>query len=391
MFRNIFNFILIFNLIYDISFQGIPFITTGRLAALFLIITSFNKIKLVIKEYNYFLPIILLLLLLSLLQSLYSSDNTQFSRLFYFILYSLVSSLLITHRIKDLKKISWFLLIAISLQALILIYAFFNPSIKLLFSNYIVYGANFTAENLYRSFGVTSSSGAALSLTQGLGSGIGFYLISQYKRFNWKALVLTFLCFISTIFVGRTGLVLSLIFLFIYMIASFNIKNSLRYVFIFIFLSSIGVGNIFKNNLESIQGFSTEYFFNWLSEVVEFRDNKTLNALTYDQPIPDLTLQTLIIGTGTISKEGANTSGHDSGYVQTYYSLGLLATMLFYLSFFLFMKNNFKSFNKKLLYSIVFLVLILEAKEPFLFKYTEGFLILTILFSYKFYRNFNSI
>ena len=290
-----------------------------------------------------------------------------------------------------ISKISWFLLIAISFQALILIYAFFNPSIKLLFSNYIVYGANFTAENLYRSFGITSSSGAALSLTQGYGSGIGFYLLSQYKRFNWKAFILTFLCFFSTIFVGRTGLVLSLLLLLLYIIISFNIKNTLKYVFIFILVSSIGIGNVLKNNLESIQGFSTEYFFSWLSEVVEFRDNKTLNALTDDQPVPDLTLQTLIIGTGTISKDGANTSGHDSGYVQTYYSLGLLSTMLFYLSFSLFMKNNFKNFNKKLLYLIIFLALILEAKEPFLFKYTEGFLILTILFSHKFYRNLNSI
>ena len=391
MLKNIFNFLLIFGLIYDITFHAVPFITTGRIAVLFLVITSFNKIKLVFKEYNYLLPIMFLLLLLSLFQSLFSLDNTQFSRLFYFIVYSLVSSKLIAHRIKDLKKISWFILIAISFQSLILIYAFFNPGIKLFFNEYIVYGANFTAENLYRSFGVTSSSGAALSLTQALGAGIGFYLISQYKHFNWKALILTFLCFSSTIFVGRTGLLLSLIFLLIYIIASFNFKNSLRNVFILIIVSFIGVGNILKTNLESIQGFSTEYFLNWISQGLEFRDNKTIDALTNQQRIPDLTLQTFIIGTGTISLDGENTSGHDSGFVQTYYSLGLLATVLFYFSLFLFMKNNFKSFNKKLLYLIIFLVLVLEGKEPFLFKYTEGFLILTILFSHKFYRNFNSI
>lgn len=391
MFRSIFNIFLIFNLIYDISFHAIPFITTGRLAVIFLIISSINKIKLAIKEYNNFLLVMLFLLLLSLFQSLISSDNTQFSRLFYFILYSLVSSFLIAHRIKDLKKISWFLLIAISFQAFILIYAFFNPSIKLILNNYIVYGANFTVENLYRSFGLTSSSGAALSVTQGLGTGIGLYLLSLNKRFNWIVFILIFLCFFSTIFVGRTGLVLSLILLIVYIITSFNFKTFSFSLIILLIISYLGVGNIFKSNLESIQGFSTEYFFNWLSQITELDDNKTINALVNEQPIPELTLQTIFIGTGTISIDGNNTSGHDSGYIQTYYSLGLLATFLFYFSLILFMKNNFKSFNKKLLFIIILLVLALEAKEPFLFKYTEGFLILTILFSHKFYRNFNSI
>lgn len=391
MLKNIFNLFLIFNLIYDISFQGIPFLSTGRIAVVFLVITSFNKLKLIIQEYKNFSLIMIILLLLSLIQSLISFDNTQFSRLFYFILYSLVSSLLIAQRIKDLKKITWLLLIAISLQAFILIYVFFNPSIKLLLSDYIVYGANFTAEYLYRSFGVTSSSGAALSLTQGLGCGIGFYLLSlNKKRFNWLAFILTFLCFFSTIFVGRTGLVLSLILLLVYTISSFNIKSFLRYSLALIILSSLGIVNTFKSNLDSIQGFSTEYFFHWLSQVIELRDNKTINALARDQPIPELTLQTVFIGTGTISIDGANTSGHDSGFVQTYYSLGLLATVLFYLSFYLFIKKNFKSFNKNILYVIILLSLALEAKEPFLFKYTEGFLILTILFSHKFYGNFNS-
>ena len=392
MLKNIFNLFLIFNLIYDISFQGIPFLSTGRIAVLFLVITGFNKLKLVVKEYKNFSLIMIILLLLSLIQSLISFDNTQFSRLFYFILYSLVSSFLIAHRIKDLKKITWLLLIAISLQALILIYVFFNPSIKLLLSDYIVYGSNFTAEYLYRSFGVTSSSGAALSLTQGLGCGIGFYLLNLYKkRFNWIAFILTFLCFFSTIFVGRTGLVLSLILILVYTITSLNIKSFLRYSLVLIIVSSLGIVNTLKTNLESIQGFSTEYFFDWLSQVIELRDNKTINALARDQLIPELTLQTVFIGTGTISIDGANTSGHDSGFVQTYYSLGLLATVLFYLSFSAFIVQNFKILNnRKLLFFICFTILAMEFKEPMLFKYSEGFIFLTVLFSMK-YEKLNKI
>jgi len=392
MFKNTVSFIIIFFLIYDMNLVFLPSVTTGRIAALYLLLTNFQSLKLLVAEYKNFLLGMILILFISLIQSIFSQDSTQFSRFFYFILYALICPVLITYRIKNFRKISWFFLIAISIQSLILIFVFFNPRFKSVLEAYIIYGGNFGVDNLYRSFGLSSSTGAALSLIQGLGSGIGFYILSSDKfRWNWLALFLTVLCFLSTLFVGRTGLLISIIFLSVYLMASFKFVNLFRYILIIGLVSYFSFGELLESKLNSINGFSTEFFFTWISDGLDIQDNKTIDALLNQQSLPELTLQTLVIGTGTITENGLNTSGHDSGFVQTYYSLGLLFTFFFYFSLILFLKENFKSLNKKLIYLLIFLMLLLEIKEPFLFKYSEGFILLSLLFSLKYdkYLNFN--
>ena len=392
MFKNTVSFIIIFFLIYDMNLVFLPSVTTGRIAGLYLLLTNFQSLKLLVAEYKNFLLGMILIMFISLIQSIFSHDSTQFSRLFYFILYALICPVLITYRINNFRKISWFFLIAISIQSLILILVFFNPRFKSVLEAYIIYGGNFGVDNLYRSFGLSSTTGAALSLIQGLGSGIGFYMLySDKMRWNWLVLFLTVLCFFSTLFVGRTGLVISIIFLSVYLMASINFIKLFRYMLIICIVSYFSFGDIFESNLNSIKGFSTEFFFTWISDGIGIQDNKTIDALFNQQSIPELTLQTLFIGTGTISENGLNTSGHDSGIVQTYYSLGLLFTFLFYYSLTFFLKNNFKSLNKKLIYLLIFLMLLLEIKEPFLFKYSEGFILFSLLFSLKYdkYLNFN--
>ena len=385
MFKNIVSFTIIFFLIYDIHFQFMPYVTTGRIAFLYLLLTNFQSLKLLVKEYKNFLLIMFFLLFISLIQSIFSHDSTQSLRFFYFIIYVLICPLLLAYRINNFEKTSRFFLIAISFQSLILIYAFFNPSFKTVLETYIIYGGNFGVEDLYRSFGLSSSSGAALSLIQGLGTGIGFYILySDKSRWKWLTIFLTVLCFFSTLFVGRTGLLVSFIFLSVYLMFSLKFINLFKYILIISLVSYFSFGDLLESNLNSIEGFKTDFFLRWISEGFDVQDNKTVDALLYKQPVPELTLQTLVIGTGTISENGVNTSGHDSGYIQTYYSLGLILTFLFYFSFFFYLKKNFTSLNIKLIYFLIILIFLLEMKEPFLFKYAEGFIIMSFLFSLKF-------
>ena len=381
-FRNGISLVIIFSLIYDISFSGLNGFTTARLAFLFLVFTNVSRLDIIIKEYGYFLLFMIAVMFLALVQSFYSHDTTQLSSLFFFIIYCLASSLLVNFQVGDSARLQLLFLSAISFQSLVLIYVFFNPSLKLVLSNYIITGANYGPENLYRSFGLTSSSGAALSLIQGLGFGLGLYMLhTGQKRYRWAVLIMSVLCISSTIFVGRTGLVVSIIFLAAYVSISLSILSIIKYGLVFLVISYFSVGGILERNLQSIKGFSTDYFFTWISEGIQIRDNKTANALMNEQPIPELTFQTLLIGTGTVSVDGQNTSGHDSGYVQTYYSLGLVLTFLFYLLVVHFMKSHFRSRDNRLLYFLIMVMLLLEAKEPFLFKYREGFIIFSLLFS----------
>lgn len=392
MLKHITNFLLIFSLIYDISFKAFPILTSGRIVFIFLIISNFKDLKLVFKEYKFLKFIILLLLLVSFLQFTLTNDNTQFSRFFYFTLFSLISSLIIATRVKDTQKLLFYILIAVSFQSVILVYVFFNPSFKSILDQYIVYGGNFTVENLYRSFGLSSQTGAALSLTQSFGVGAGLLLL-KYKN-NYLITLSIVICFLSTIFVGRTGLLISLLFFGVYFYYTKSLKKIINISLIIIFLSLFisTIINKFTSSLDSITGFSSEYFIGWLNEGFELENNKLVNALVSDQNIPELTIQNFFIGSGTISNSnGTNSSGHDSGYIQTYYSIGLIFTILFYLSISTFIVQNFKILNnRKLLFFICFTILTLDFKEPMLFKYTEGFIFLTVLFSMK-YEKLNKI
>lgn len=386
MLKHITNFLLIFSLIYDISFKAFPVLTSGRIVFIFLIISNFKDLKLVFKEYKFLKFIILLLLLVSFLQFTLTNDNTQFSRFFYFTLFSLISSLIIATRVKDTQKLLFYILIAVSFQSVILVYVFFNPSFKFILDQYIVYGGNFTVENLYRSFGLSSQTGAALSLTQSFGVGAGLLLL-KYKN-NYLITLSIVICFLSTFFVGRTGILISLIFFGAYFYYTISFKKIIKVSLIMIilpFLITI-LSNKLTSSLDSISGFSSEYFLGWISEGFNIKDNRTVNALVTTQNIPELTIQNFFIGSGTISNSnGLNTSGHDSGYIQTYYSIGLIFTVLFYLSLSVFIVQNFKILNnRKLLFFICLIILFLEFKEPMLFKYTEGFIFLTVLFSMKY-------
>ncbi|WP_408049363.1 hypothetical protein [Tenacibaculum halocynthiae] len=279
------------------------------------------------------------------------------------------------------------ILLATSIQSLILIYGFFNPSLKIFFDSIIFFGANFSSENLYRALGLSSSSGAALSLVQSLGVGVGLIYLGDKKTKNKSIVViLIIICIISTIFIGRTGLLLSLLFLGTYMYYTVSLKKIMIYLlftFLFVF-SSLTLSKVFTSQLNSIEGFSSEYFVNWLSDAFVVKDNKTVNALLYKQNIPELTLKLFFLGTGTIAINGINTSGHDSGFIQTYYSIGLIFTFIFYFSFIYYIVRKF-SYSLGLIKTTLLCVIILglEFKEPLLFKYVEGFFIMTILFLFK--------
>ena len=385
MFKNILSFCLIFFLLYDITFKFFPILTSGRIAFIFLIISQFKDLKLIFKEYKFLKFIILLLLLVSFIQFSITNDSIQFSRFSFFTIYSLISSLIIATRVKDTQKLLFYILIAISFQSVILIYVFFNPSFKAILDVYIVYGGNFTYENLYRSFGLSSQTGAALSLIQSLGVGSGLLLLKYKNNFIIASFII--ICFLSTIFVGRTGILISLLFFLAYLYHIISFKKIIHISLIIIFLSFFSsiILSQFSTKLDLIPGFSAEYFIGWLSEGFELKNNKTIGALTSEQTIPELTVQNLFIGSGTVTDfNGGNSSGHDSGFIQTYYSIGLIFTVLFYLLFSLFLIKNFKILNnRKLLFFICFIILSLELKEPMLFKYTEGFVMLSILFSMK--------
>ncbi|MAD96965.1 MAG: hypothetical protein CMB99_06520 [Flavobacteriaceae bacterium] len=381
------NLILIFSIVYDVSFKVFPFLTTGRVAFLFLTVAHFSKIKDFLKNYGKFFLIVLILLVVSFFQSIFSDDFTQVSRIAFFMIYSLMASFLMYIRINNLEKLLTLFLLAFSFQSVVLLYSFFRPSFKLTLDSLIVYGGNFTAENLYRAFGFSSATGAALSVIQGLAVGVGLIKLHMFPKRKFLTITAIIICFISTFFVGRTGIIVSIIFAGYFFVISFKLRLIFKYAImtiIALFSFSVIINQI-ENRLNTIEGFSTEYFSKWIAEGFDLKDNKTVNALAKDQRIPELNFDTFFIGTGTITKDGLNTSGHDSGFIQTYYSMGLFFTFVFYFALILFIYYKFRDYKKSLVFLFIFLILLLEFKEPMVFKYTEIFVLFSILFTLKDY------
>ncbi|WP_295231677.1 hypothetical protein [uncultured Chryseobacterium sp.] len=371
----------IFFVIYDIDFTFSPSFTTARISIvtiILILILKRKKIEFQRRTVN-FLLVLLFLIACSILQAAFSNDFTQTSRLFYFTVISLLGAYFIIPFIRSRNELLWLFLIACSIQGVIVLYGFFVPAFKLTLETYIIYGANFGIDNLYRSVGFSSSSGAALSVIQCIGViSAGLLITTNFRNGFTKiiVIVLGLVCFVSIFVVGRTGLWIS--FIFISVMFGNNYRFILSFAVLTIFFYYINLNALLESATSGLSDFSVEYFSGWLGESLDVSDNATVNALN-EMSIPPLDWDTLI-GTGKISdSNGLNSSGNDMGYIQTYYSLGLILTFVFYFSLLLFLKSFVKnSSNIKALYILIAIVFFADLKEPMLFKYALPFFIFSI-------------
>jgi hypothetical protein len=117
----------------------------------------------------------------------------------------------------------------------------------------------------------------------------------------------------------------------------------------------------------------------WAIEIfVSGRETSSLRDLQ-SMPVPALSDDTLV-GTGRVVGRFGNASGSDSGYVQTYFAIGLPMTIVFYatlaVSLVRLAWSNPARWQRLMLVGTMFLT---EAKEPFIFKYAFPFFVLTLL------------
>ena len=209
----------------------------------------------------------------------------------------------------------------------------------------------------------------------------GLFLLKMEKNKLPKIalFLLTFFCLLSTLITGRTGLVISLLTIFVFIISELSVKNVLRYSIILLIFSLVDYVALFEKLTSKIAGFDIAYFINWSGAALTVKDNRSINELT-SMPIPPITAKT-ILGTGEVvdSKYGGNSSGNDSGYIQTYYSLGLILAIFFYTVYFAFLTNEIRKSHKWALILPLLIMILIEYKEPFIFKYILPFFILTLI------------
>jgi hypothetical protein len=118
---------------------------------------------------------------------------------------------------------------------------------------------------------------------------------------------------------------------------------------------------------------SWRYVFEIAFEIFIHRGEVGSVTAVANMPIPPLSVETLL-GTGLVRTAGANVTGSDSGYVQSYYALGLVMAAFFYLSLARVFLAYLGRIPEKLLYGmLVAAMFLIEAKEPFIFKYIVPF------------------
>lgn len=380
----------VFFLLYDINFLFLPGFTTARLVFIlfsFLIIleavTIRPKFKISIyKEYFAFLLLFIVVVAVACIQFVFSKDITQVARLIYFLVYGFITPFILRRLMSSRKEFVTMVFLSVFIQSVLTLAAYFNPLLKDVLKSIVLFNSNFADENTIRAFGFVSVGGAAFSLIQFTGVASALYLIRNFeihwlkKIFIWLGIATVLL---SLVFIGRTGLFLSLAAIGVFV---FSYKISFQYIS----LVAITVATVYHIDFfwlldratANIEGFNIDFLVAWLDSGFRL-DNDLVQGLS-EMPIPPLSLET-VLGTGLVMHPSGfgNASGHDSGYVQTYFSLGLIFAIVFYLNYYLMLLFSVKRTGDWTGFLLVLVLIFVESKEFFVFSYTFPLFVFSFL------------
>lgn len=373
--------VLAFSISYNITFRAAETLTSGRVAVIVMMIWwLFSREPSIFRRFDWRALLVFLPLPYVILQLILVGDFGQASRFFHLAFYSYLGGLLISQLVDDLRGIFWIFLISASVQALFLIYSFVDIGYRAWLDATVITGGNFDVFNMYRAPGFTSNAGASLSFVQSLGVLNGGFLLMGPQKINsrlqmWCVLGLMILCSISCSIVGRTGLFLSLLFIFLTAIYARGTRklifSALPIFLVLLYFVLPAAGDLISPDV------SIDWLVNWMLGIFS-EDDQTFSALA-SMPIPPIDQVDSWVGRGLVSIiDGVNPSGHDSGFVQAYYSMGLFFSAILFAAYFYVLVRLLSWLPPTLKWLLVFIFFSIEIKEPFLFKYALMFMLVAI-------------
>lgn len=395
------NVMLTFGLIFNLVFSAVPALSTGRVTLLILLAMygkdTLNIMVKFARQYTVAFTTFLLLLLFSMAWLVVNGvdDAVMFSRAFWFLIFTVLSSFLYARMCRfNFSTAMLYYLVAMLIQAFFVFNSVLNPEFRGWVDQTLVNAGNIDFSDGVRFAGLSNGGGAGLSLALGLGVVASVALFSQSQS-NLGKLVLVLAAIIitiATVFVGRTGLYLSLLMLLGFILLS---GRSLLIPILLVIVTWLASTYILSASSDGVQlegnDIKLDRTVNWAFELFMFGESSSSDALVSAlSKLRELTVTNLIIGSGRISElDGSNYSGHDSGYLHSLYALGLPLSLIFYIVLFGIywkMLQPVQGVLKKIGLVLIALVFILELKEPFIFKYTLPFFVLVYCYlaQYKF-------
>lgn len=376
------NVIICFMYFFDIAFLSLSTLfSTRKIVFLFLVVEAIFKKIVVDKEDIKRTRVLLLgnililfyLFFISFINSTFTNEYSSISRYIYFILYTIIGSILLINHYNTEYDFMNRVIGAMWIQSVIVFLEAFSMSFRNLLANTFVATGNVTYEATTTR--ATGLGAEASYLTLLLFIGIfccNYYMITKTITLYY---IISQVVFLGAIFlVGRTGLYFSVVIILItvlwLLIKSKKLIGAMKILTITIGLVFIGL-NIIKAYMGEVQ------YEKLIGKVIYAMQNFSTDdsVQTFSSfPIPELNAETFI-GTGIF--RGYTNSGlylwNDSGYIQMYSSLGLLFAIFFYTLLYVILIQyiNTVSEKKNKTYFILYFlaVIIAEVKEPYIFRY----------------------
>lgn len=387
-----FGFLAVISFLYvfDLSFVGYPSISTGRVALLLMLLLHGREISVGLVRFvlaNRFFFLVLSVLLVYAFVSLALNgvnDRVLLSRVVWFVTFSIVGAhaYLVTCGY-DIYKAMLSFALATLIQAGFVFLSVIDPGFREWAQSSLEQGGHIDFTDTVRFSGLSNSGGALLSVQLALGVA-ACVVLAQLRNETMERLrcvLIASIITLATVFVGRTGFFVSLLLLLV-LLASF------RGVFLITLAISAVAFSAHRIFARIEQGINVndnqidlERTLNWAFELFLYGESSSASVLIADLAnLREMTVPMLVFGSGRVSdSDGANYAGHDSGYIQALYSLGLPLSVVFYIAIlylFVRMLRVTDFVTRRIGYCLVLLMMMLEVKEPFIFKYTIPFFIL---------------
>lgn len=368
-------------------------LTTRRLAlvvAIGVIILKWPKVKAVSKCLNKrrLITSIALLLFCATLtyfhhMSMVMSPNNTYIEYWYYlyiILYVFVFALYCFVDFKSLKELALVWVSIMVVEAVAIYFAAISTPVRILlyelfyagddrFEKSIEWGTRIVGIGVHSSTGSITMSATMILLT---------YLRIKDRVSLLFYLLVSFILISSTMFIGRTGVLVEVAIMAFYLLfygvsveklAYIGLSGALLFTFVIYLLQSSDSAN-------------SEALFEWMTEALDADRRKDIVAGVEQGGFPPFTLE-FIFGTGLATGYTADgvTYTSDSGFIRMWMSIGLVGFIVYYYAMYLLFKSPIiKGCNKitrRFLTFSIFIAFLIEYKEPFMMKYIYPWAVLT--------------
>jgi len=289
---------------------------------------------------------------------------------------------------KTLVRICRLFLACALLNSLLILLESFSPSVRRLIEGFLYTNNATNALNYlthpFQVRGFAAAGGAGLSLANGLAIWICAALILLREYPMWRGLLLMVLVATATVFVGRTGLIVGLfgltVFLFMQVLVRpfTGLRAAMRAIGLIAATVAFAVAAYKLVNADSeVIGWA----FEWLSGV----SRGTLSSASSDDLrsmlfLPQDASHTLF-GIGFFEGSTVFYPRTDSGYLKTLLSVGLPLSVLLYSVIFVLLLRiallDAKTFI--LIFPMLLIMAVVEIKEPFLYQNFAARFLFTII------------